>query len=102
MRMRQAKEHPTQHLRYRNDQTTVVWEQNLEDVSTESKARASSTCSSWLNMLGNPNISFAKRKLKDNLGVQSSDKPSTSLQSPESNEFECSLLQPSGHPGTQY
>lgn len=91
MRMGQAEEHPTQHLRYRNDQTAAACKQNMEDVNTESKARAPSTCSSWLNMLGNPDISFAKRKLNDNLGVQSSDKPRTSLKNSEIHEFECSL-----------
>jgi hypothetical protein len=72
----------------------------LEAVSTESKGGTASTWGSWLDMLGNPNIAFAKRKLKDSLGVQSSDKPSTSLQSPESNGFECSPTQPSGQPGS--
>lgn len=100
MTMGKAKEYPTQHLMYRNDQTTAACELSLEDVSIVSKAGTASTCSSWLDVLGNPNITFAKRKLKDSLGVQSSDKPSTSLQSPESNGFECSPTQPSGQPGT--
>lgn len=89
--MGQAEEHPTQRLRYRNDQTAAARKQNMEDENTESKARAPGTCSSWLNMLGNPDISFAKRKLNDNLGVQSSDKPRTSLKNSEIHEFECSL-----------
>lgn len=102
MRMGQAEELPTQRPGYRNDQTAAPRKQNMEDVNTESKARASSTCSSWLYMLGNPNISFAKRKLNHNLGVQSSDKPRTSLKNSEIHEFECSLPQPSGYPGIQY
>lgn len=80
--MEKAKEYPTQHLKYRSDQTTDACELSLEAVSTESKGGTASTWGSWLDMLGNPNIAFAKRKLKDSLGVQSSDKPSTSLQSP--------------------